>query len=470
MAGAVLLIGANGDNPLFQLPPGLSFVPRLTRRHFVDIVLGERRPYRQSVTGCSLDRRWANMTGDSTWETCELYDVIVVGAGPAGNIAASRLSSLGYDVAVLDRRHDIGDKLCTGIVGPECYRRFPPDPSIVHNEAVAATVVSPAGERYRIARDQTQAFVLDRVAYVRSLADTASAVGAEYRLGHQVTSVEASNGHVDVVARSDSGRHNYRARMLVIGSGFGTPLIEMAGVGNGRRRDHLVGTQAEVEAPGLDSTEVYLGKSVAPGSFGWVVPSSASRALVGTVTRERSDGEMERFLSTLQRSGKVQRVVKPLRRWGIPVRPLSKTYADRVLVAGDAAGFAKPTTGGGIYYALLSGEMAAETAHDAFTEGDLSAGRLKGYQRRWKAVFGKELRTGYYARVLFEALGDRQIERLLRLCVEAQEEIIGAREFSFDWHSKVILKALRRGDLAKLFTSVGPAVVPALSRLVRAGP
>ena len=407
---------------------------------------------------------------DSTWEICELYDIIVVGAGPAGNVAASRLSSLGYGVAVLDRRHDIGDKLCTGIVGPECVRRFPPDPSIVQHEAVSATVVSPAGERYRIARDQTQAFVLDRVAYVRSLADIAAAAGAEYRLGHQVTSVEASNGHVDISARSDSGQHSYRSRMLVIGSGFGTPLIEMAGIDNGGRRDHLVGVQAEVEAPALESTEVYLGKSVAPGSFGWLVPLSDSRALVGTVSRGRTNGEMERFLSALQTSGKVRRVVKPLRRWGIPVRPLSKTYADRILVAGDAAGFAKPTTGGGIYYALLSGEMAADAVHDAFTEGDLTARRLEGYQRRWKAVFGKELRTGYYARVLFEALGDRQIERLLRVCVEAQEDLIGAREFSFDWHSKVILKALRRGDLARLFTSVGPAVVPALSRLVRARP
>ena len=399
-----------------------------------------------------------------------MYDIIVVGAGPAGNLAASRLSAKGFRVAVLDRRHEIGDKLCTGIVGPECVQRFPPDPSHVRHVAVAATVVSPAGERYRIARERAQAFVLDRVAYVRSLADSAAAAGAEYRLGQQVTNVNASNGHVDIGISSRSGRHSYRARMLIIGSGFGTPLLDMAGLRNGHLNGHMVGAQAEVEAPGLESTEVYLGRTIAPGSFGWLVPLSDSRALVGAVSRERPNGEMERFLSSLQRSGKVRKVVKPLRRWGVPLRPLSKTYADKVLVVGDAAGFAKPTTGGGIYYALLSGEMAAEAAEEAFQMDDLSAKRLKGYQRRWKAVFGSELRTGYYARVLFEALGDRQVERLLRLCVEAQEDLIGAREFSFDWHGKVILKALRRGDLTKLFTSVGPAVVPVLSRLVKARP
>ena len=399
-----------------------------------------------------------------------MYDIIVVGAGPAGNVAASRLSSMGFRVAVLDRRHEIGDKLCTGIVGPECVKRFPPDPSHIRHEAVAATVVSPAGERYHIARERAQAFVLDRAAYVRSLADSATAAGAEYRLGHQVTSVDMSNGHVDVGTRSRSGRHRYRARLLVIGSGFGTPLLDMVGLRNGHRHDRMIGAQAEVEAPDLESTEVYLGRTIAPGSFGWLVPLSDSRALVGTVSRERPDGEMEGFLSSLQRSGKVRRVVKPLRRWAVPLRPLGKTYADRVLVVGDAAGFAKPTTGGGIYYALLSGEMAAQAADDAFQAEDLSARRLKDYQRRWKAVFGNELRTGYYARLLYEALGDRQIERLLGLCFEAQEDLIGAREFSFDWHGKVILKALRRGDLTKLFTSVGPAVVPVLSRLVRARP
>ena len=395
-----------------------------------------------------------------------VYDIIVVGAGPAGNVAASRLSSKGFRVAVLDRRQEIGDKLCTGIVGPECVQRFPPDPSHIHHEAIAATVVSPAGKRYRITRERAQAFVLDRVAYVQSLADSAAAAGAEYRLGHQVTSIDMSNGRVDVGTRSRSGRHSYRARMLIIGSGFGTPLLDMAGLRNGHRRDHMIGAQAEVEAPGLESTEIYMGRAIAPGSFGWLVPLSDSRALAGTVSRERPDGEMERFLSSLQRIGKVRRVVKPPRRWGVPLRPLGKTYADRVLVVGDAAGFAKPTTGGGIYYALLSGEMAAEAADDAFQAEDLSARRLKDYQRRWKAVFGNELRTGYYARLLYEALGDRQIERLLRLCFEAQEDLIGAREFSFDWHSKVILKALRRGDLTKLFTSVGPIVVPVLSRLV----
>ena len=160
-------------------------------------------------------------------------------------------------------------------------------------------------------------------------------------------------------------------------------------------------------------------------------------------------------------------IVKQTKRWGIPLKPLARTYANRVLVAGDAAGMAKPTTGGGIYYALLSGELAAETAGEALAADDLSARQLRAYEKRWKALFGKEMRVGYMARMLFESLGDSQLDRLLDTLVscESRDGIISG-EFSFDWHSKLILRAINHRDLGGLIRSFGPAVVPFLSRMV----
>lgn len=395
-----------------------------------------------------------------------MYDVIIVGAGPAGNITASKLASLGYRVAVLDQRHEIGDKLCTGIIGVECARKFPPKPSIIRHKAFAATIISPAGKRYIIDRDDPQAFVIDRVAYVKSLADTAIMSGAKFLLGHRVINLDTKTDHVKIVTNSESGQHIYRTEMLVISSGFGTPLLKMAGLSSSNGHAHMMGIQAEVEAPDLKHTEVHLGNNIAPGSFGWMVPISESRALVGTVSSNRPNGEIDQFLSSLQRMGKVNNLLRPIRRWGIPVKPISKTYCDRILVTGDAAGFAKPTTGGGIYYALLSGEMAANTIHSALIKNDFTAKQLKPYQLEWQKLFGKELNTGYYARILFESLKDIHIEHLLHLCFKAQEDLINTQEFSFDWHSKTIIKALGRNDLTALFRSIGPMILPVLSRLI----
>ena len=401
-----------------------------------------------------------------------MHDVIVVGAGPAGNMAAFKLSNMGYRVCVLDSRRNLGDKLCTGIIGAECVERFPPHEAHIYHQAKAATVVSPMGNRYRIAREETQGFVIDRVAYVASLADRAGEAGADYRLGPRVSSIEVSDRGVAVLTVGDSCQERYRAGIVIIASGFGSPLLDMVRLRNGGSHPYMVGSQAEVMVNDLDDAEVYLGEEIAPGSFGWLVPIPDSRALMGIVSRRELNGHMGRFISTLQSNGRVGEIIKKPRQWGIPLKPLHKTYGERVLVVGDAAGLVKPTTGGGIYYALLSGEIAAGAANEAFGTGDFSADQLKEYEKEWKALFGRELRIGYYARRLYEALGDQQVERLLSKCVshEVQGELINSRVFSFDWHSSVILSAVRHQHLGRLLRSFGPAAASFLSRLVRDAP
>ncbi len=386
-------------------------------------------------------------------------------------MAALRLSERGHRVAVVDWRHDIGDKLCTGIVGIECGRRFPPDEGHVIREAKAATIVSPAGRRYSIERREPHALIIDRVSYVAALARRAEAAGAELILGPRVSRVEVSDSDVSVTVSCGKGRDSLSARLLVLASGFGSPLVRAAGLPNGRNDGYMTGVQAEVIVDGVEDTEVYLGERIAPGSFGWLVPLDGSRALAGIVSRKRLNGHMDRFLSDLRSDGRVREVTKGPARWGIPLRPAQRTYADRVLVVGDAAGLVKPTTGGGIYYALLSGEIAAETAAEALSAGDLSARRLRGYERGWKAVFGRELTVGYYARMLYEALRDDQIDRLQSELWSSglKDDLIDQREFSFDWHGGVILKALNHRRLGALFRSFGPLTGAFVSRLTRAG-
>ena len=398
-----------------------------------------------------------------------MYDAVIVGAGPAGNTVALELSKLGFGVVVLDYRERIGDKLCTGVIGMECSDRFPVSPELIYRRTNTASVYSPGGRVYRVERPDTQALIVDRVGYVNSIAAAAARNGAEYRLGWRAGDIIRSAKDIGVTAHRNGTSEALRGRILIIASGFGSPLTETVCPTNGSGRPRLVGTQVEVVTRNVTETEVYVGDGIAPGSFGWLVPTTGSRGLVGLMSQEKSSGCLERLCDRLVNEGKVVSMESSQRRWGIPIKPLSKTHAERILVLGDAAGFAKPTTGGGIYYAMLSGKIAAETASEALASNTFSDDALGAYEERWKAEFGTELRVGYYARMLFESLTDARLESLMEvfLSEEMQKELIRSPIFSFDRHSGIIMKTVGHRRMFSLIRSAGPSVLPFLARLAK---
>jgi len=389
-----------------------------------------------------------------------LEDVIVVGAGPAGNNAALSLASRGYGVTVIDSRENIGDKLCTGLVGEECFRRFPIDPALVYREINSARVVAPSSEGLRFETPHPVARVVNRVGYVSSFADRARDAGARYLLGRRVLRVVQRKDRVSVV--TDDG--TLEARALVLAAGFGTQLNRQLGLGEAS--DYVVGIQALVETGGLDEVEVYLGRNVAPGFFAWLVPTQPGYALAGLLVRKNALERFARFISAREADGRIRELVSKVTCWGIPLRPLRKTYTDRVLVVGDAAGQVKPTTGGGIFYSLLASEIASGALDQALRDDELSANRLGAYQKEWKNLLSNELEVGYSARRAFEFLGDSQISSLFHQASKNGfvAELANSPDVSFDWHSSMIGKIMGHPTLGGVLRLVNPL----LARMAKA--
>jgi len=381
-----------------------------------------------------------------------LQDVIIVGAGPAGNNAALSLASKGYGVTVIDSRKNIGDKLCTGLVGEECFRRYPIDSSLVHQQINSACVISPSNDAVRFETPSPLARVVNRAAYVASFADRAMEAGAAYLLGQRVVRLEQHKDKVSVITNEGV----LEARSLVLAAGFGSQLNRQLGLGE--PSDYVVGAQALVKTEDVKEVEVYLGRDVAPGFFAWLVPTKPGYALAGLLVRKNALERFDQFVLARKSQGKIAEVVDKPICWGIPLRPLPKTYSDRVLVVGDAAGQVKPTTGGGIFYSLLASEIASGALNRALEKDELSAARLKVYQKEWKTLLSKELDVGYSARRVFEYLGDRHISSLINQASNNGfvTELADCPDVSFDWHSSMIGKVTGHPTLGIVLRLANP--------------
>jgi len=380
----------------------------------------------------------------------KLLDVIVVGAGPIGSYLAYKLADMGYEVLVLERGERLGEKVCcTGIIGQECASAFPIDESVILRWANSATLFSPSGKPLRVWRERNQACIIDRPAFDLAMAGKAQGRGAQYILNSPVWDIEVGDNGVTVKANRQGEKSNFKARAAVIASGFGSGLTERLGLG--KSSDFVTGAQTEVPVTGIDEVEVYFGDKIAPSFFAWLVPTSPGKALVGLLSRRNPGLYLRKLLTSLLAEGKIVSADGTLNYGGIPLKPLKRTYGERLIVVGDAAGQVKPTTGGGIYYGLLCADTAANILKEALESNDLSAKNLSRYQRGWKKKLGRELRTGYWSRKLYERLSDGQIDRIFAIIESSgiDRALLEAEDLSFDWHGEIVLRLLGHRAVAK---------------------
>ena len=379
-----------------------------------------------------------------------MHDVIIVGGGPSGSHTARRLAENGYQVLVLERRQRVGEKhCCTGIVGQECVNTFKIESKVILRKLNSATLFSPSGNSLHLCREEPQACVLDRPAFDTLLAERAQRAGAEYRFNYRVTDIAFESEQADVTASHYNKEIKISARAVVIASGFSSALNQRVGLG--APKDYVAGVQVEIATPGLEETEVYFGE-MAPGFFGWLVPTVPGMGRVGLMTRRKPGLYLKKWLQQLAAQGKIAAADVRPSYGGIPLKPPARTYGERVIAVGDAAGQVKPTTGGGIYFGLLGAEIAAGVLCRALADGDLSAKRLAAYERAWRKKLGGELKTGYRARKLFERLNYRQIDRLFRIIKAGgiDKALLRAEDVSFDWHSRTISRLIKYQVVAKV--------------------
>jgi geranylgeranyl reductase family protein len=380
-------------------------------------------------------------------------DVAIIGAGPAGLTAARALASRGHDVVVLEEHSQIGVPVhCTGVLGFDAFQEFDLPADAILGTADTATFVAADGSSVSVDAEKARAVIVDRAVFDQRLADASRAAGVELRTGTRVQSIAPGAKSVAVTIE---GGDAIEARACVLACGANYRFNRRLGLGVPRA--FLQSAQLEEPIAGPATVEVHLGREVAPGGFGWVVPfrrGSEPHARLGLMCESRALARFRVFAARVRaRYGPDEAPPRQPRLKILPLGPVSRTYAARVLAVGDAAGLAKPTTGGGIYYSLISGQIAAGTLDEALRADDLRESRLRRYETQWRDRVGAEIRIGLAFRVLASRMNDRAIDAVIELARVDGIVPLLRQTADFNWHRQSALALLKHAQFRKILLS-----------------
>jgi len=383
-------------------------------------------------------------------------DVAVIGAGPAGLVAARALGSAGRDVVVLEEHDTIGVPVhCTGLLGLDAFDELNLPRNAILSHTDAATFVSADGSTVDVQAGPVRAVVVDRAIFDQSLADASRATGVEIRSGARVRTIQIDGSGVSVGIDGIEGPEPIRARAAVIACGANYRFNRQLGLGVPRA--FLQSAQLERPFAGPTNVEVHLGREVAPAGFAWVVPfrrDDTACNRIGLMCDQRADAHFRTFVARVRERFAVTGEPWPEARLKIlPLGPVSRTYAPRLLAVGDAAGLVKPTTGGGIYYSLISGQIAADTLDSALRDDDLRESRLRRYEVEWRDRLGAEIRIGLAFRTLASRLSDQAIDAIVELArVDGLLPLL-RQTANFNWHRQTALALLRHAQFRRILLS-----------------
>ena len=380
-----------------------------------------------------------------------MYDALIIGGGPVGSYIARKLSCKGYGVGVIDK--GVGESkevCCTGIISKKCYQSFLCEKNLILKAGKSARVYSPSGKLFDLKHEEDQAYIINRNALDTVMAKDAVDDGAEYLYGCAVKNISVKNDRVLIDYIKGGGSKSLEARLVIIASGFGSWLL--GDIGIEKPADYTIGAQIQVRHKDIDGIEIFTGRHIAPGFFGWLVPLDEKKALAGLMAKNTPNKYLKGFLSLLKERGKIEVNGDIPAYRGITLQPPKRTYGERFVVVGDAAGQVKPITGGGIYFGLLCADIAVNTIDKALKDNDLRAVKLAAYDKEWRSKLNKELRICRMARGMYSRLNNRQLDRIFDIGKDSGvvHEIITSKDLDFDYHGSIIRKAFSFPAISKL--------------------
>ena len=337
------------------------------------------------------------------------YDVAVVGAGPSGSTAAKFLSEKGFKIILIDKDKFPRDKPCGGGLPFRALKKFKyvNDERIIESYSYGGFVHSPS-LKYTVELQTSEPIVAMtlRKKFDFELAKLAVDNGADFCDGVAVTDLDISKDGAKVFL--DNGKV-VESEIIVGADGVWSIVAKKTGLKQyGLKTGICVLQEYQVGEKILDK---FFGKNRLCHiharfqnivGYGWVFPKKEHLNIgIGEILLGKNISDVNRnllnvykeYIKNLQKNkiipDKLER--RKYRGGAVPVQPLEKTYAERVVLIGDAGGFINPLSGEGIYYAMTTGKIAGEVITEALETEETNEQFLSKYQTSWKKDIGKDI-------------------------------------------------------------------------------
>lgn len=385
-------------------------------------------------------------------------DIVVVGAGPAGIIAAREAAKRGAKVTVLEEHKEIGVPChCAGLLSVKGLTDIgvPLNADFVQNKIKGARFHSPSGLSFTVERKEAVACVVERSKFDKFLARQATRAGAEIKLKSKAQRVSRYNK--GIVVEGTWGSVN--ASVVIDAEGVGSRFVKAMGLTTLKSDCLLPALQFDLVDVGVDSkyVEIHVGRKIAPGFFAWVIPLDDNSARVGLACKgANTHKKLESFVKS--RFSKFDRVSV---RSGCIVTcgSIPKTFDDNFLVVGDAAGHVKPITGGGVILGGICASIAGEVAAKAVKRGSFTSTFFGEYERLWKKRLGREFKVTCLAREVMNRLSDKTVDKIVRIVVEKNLQNEFSIKGDMDFQAGLLSALGKRRDILRILLTAAPDII-----------
>jgi len=339
-----------------------------------------------------------------------IYDVIVAGGGPVGSVAAECCAKAGLKTLLVEEHAAAGTPVqCAGLLSSNAFEECGVSERSVLQTVSGARVVSGLGEEFSFDAGETKAYVVDRSSLDREMLENAANAGTEIMLKTSVIGARNCQTGCLLSTKGVGGLREFESSLVIAADGPKSILSRIYCMK--RAPVFLSGVQADVPFEG-DGRLVELHPYASPGFFGWVIPSGRGRARVGLCAEKDTNALFEKFIKNFGPSS-VHQVTGT-----IPLGVMPRTYGYRTLFCGDAAGLAKPTSGGGVYTGVRSARHAADTAVRCIEDGKFDDSALSSYESACRSDFGRELAFGMKLFRMRKSLTPELVDDLCRVMNE----------------------------------------------------